>query len=339
MTTIDLDSHSRPRPEDYKIEADYSHLIPRSYSDARGTIRHVFNNRILSVSTAGELEIATKDSGWGGWGPNYDGNIGAAFCRAANDFVYRTFMKPYPRTFTGLAKLPLQDIAESTKELERCVKDLGMPTFLMPTNTNGIDMADAHWWNFYHRVRELGITGIVVHFGTLHGAWVGKERLGVLGPDGTTGRRILSGPFEYCTNIVNLIFGGLMDVFPEFRFAFMELGARFAVDLKDRIEENLEQIGYLREMIAHPLDWYFERFYFLVDDRMLEKNGKLLRDAIEELGVDHLFLGSDYPHPDGHLNTFVRLKELTWLSDEVKEKILAKNVERFIGKSLVDRNI
>ncbi len=44
-----------------------------------------------------------------------------------------------------------------------------------------------------------------------------------------------------------------MDVFPEFRFAFLEAGAEFAIVLKHRIEENLEQIGYLREMLAHPL--------------------------------------------------------------------------------------
>jgi predicted TIM-barrel fold metal-dependent hydrolase len=105
----------------------------------------------------------------------------------------------------------------------------------------------------------------------------------------------------------------MMDVFPELRFAFLEVSARFAIDLKDRIEENLEQITYLRDMLAHPLDWYFERFYFLVDDRMLENDGKFLKYALDELGPDHLFLGSDYPHTDGHLDTFSKLQTLQWL--------------------------
>ena len=68
-------------------------------------------------------------------------------------------------------------LPEAIKELERCVKDLGMRAFLMPTNWNGIDMADPYWWNFWDRVRELGITGIIVHIGSLAGPWVGKERL------------------------------------------------------------------------------------------------------------------------------------------------------------------
>jgi predicted TIM-barrel fold metal-dependent hydrolase len=141
----------------------------------------------------------------------------------------------------------------------------------------------------------------------------------------------VSQPFEYCTNIINLIFGGMMVVFPEFRFAFLEAGAEFAVVLKHRIEENLEQIGYLREMLPYPLEWYFDRFYFLVDDRMLENDGKLLRPVKEELGVDHLFFGSDYPHSDGHLDTSTRIRELTWLTEEEKEAILGKNVQTLMG--------
>lgn len=364
MKVIDLDSHSRPRPEDYVIEPEYSHLKPRSYTDSKGNTRHVFNNRILSVSTAGEQANASS-KGHANWrAANYNGqvryeqvseagidfqfvsagtvasfnyieaNVGAVFCRAANNFIYDSFMKPYPKLFTGVPQLPLQDSPEALKELQRCVRDLGMRTFLMPTNWNGIDMADPYWWNFYDGVRELGLSGIIVHFGTLHGPWVGKERLAVLGPEGTTGRRIVSGPFEYSTNIMNLIFGGTMDVFPDLRFAFLEVGARFAIDLKDRIEENLEQITYLREMLAHPLDWYFERFFFLVDDRMLENNGRVLKYALDELGPDHLFLGSDYPHTDGHLDTFRRVNELTWVPSEVKEKLLGTNVEAFVGTRL-----
>jgi aminocarboxymuconate-semialdehyde decarboxylase len=235
-------------------------------------------------------------------------------------------MKPYPKTFAGLPQLPLQDIPEAMKELERCVRDLGMRTFLMPTNWNGIDMADPHWWNFYERVRDLGITGIIVHIGSFAGPWAGQERLKVLmGPQGTSPRRIVSQPFEYSTNIINLIFGGMMDVFPDFRFAFEEAGGEFAIVLKHRIEENLEQIDYLSDMLAHPLQWYFDRLYFLMDDRMLEKEGRLLHYAIEELGADHLFFGSDFPHPDGHLDTAAELMKLSAISQDNKQKIVGGN--------------
>jgi predicted TIM-barrel fold metal-dependent hydrolase len=68
---------------------------------------------------------------------------------------------------------------------------------------------------------------------------------------------------------------------------------------------------------------------------MLEENGRLLRYALDELGADHLFVGSDYPHPDGHLNIFEQFNELTWLPVEAKEKIMCSNIETLIGRKLV----
>jgi aminocarboxymuconate-semialdehyde decarboxylase len=260
---------------------------------------------------------------------------GAAFIRASNNFIYKTFMKPYPKMFTGAPQLPLQDIPEAMKELERCVKDLGMLTFLMPTNWNGIDIADPHWWNFYDKVRELGIRGIIVHIGSFAGPWVGQERLSVLGSDGTAGRRIVSQPFEYCTNMCNLMFGGLMDSFPEFNFSFLEAGAEFAVNFKHRLKENVEQIGYLQDMLTGPIDKYFDRFYFVVDDLLLEEGGKRLVNTVGELGADRLFFGSDYPHDDGHLDTVTKIKEVKGISDEVKEKILGGNTMSSMGDSLL----
>lgn len=365
MMVIDLDSHSRPRREDYVIDAEYEHLRPRSYTDSKGNIRRIFDNKIISVLTAGERQISDKEGKSKWHAAEYDAAVrysqvkeagidfqfvsagtvgmfnyiearaGAAFIRASNNFIFNTFMKPYPKIFTGAPQLPLQDIPAAMKELERCVKELGMLTFLMPTNWNGIDMADPHWWNFYDKVRELGIRGIIVHIGSFAGPWVGQERLSVLGPDGTAGRRIVSQPFEYCTNMINLIFGGLMDSFPELNFAFLEAGAEFAVNFKHRVRENVEQIGYLQDMLTAPIEKYFDRFYFVIDDLLLEEGGKRLTCAIEELGADHLFFGSDYPHDDGHLDTASRIKTFDFLSAEVKQKILSGNATSFIGGRLL----
>ena len=364
MMVIDLDSHSRPRREDYVIDPVYEHLRPRSYTDSKGNIRRVFDNKIISVLTAGEQQIAAKD-GKAKWrAAEYDGAVryeqvkeagidfqfvsagtvgmfsyiepkaGAAFIRASNNFIHKTFMKPYPKLFTGAPQLPLQDIPEAMRELERCVKELGMLTFLMPTNWNGIDMSDPHWWNFYDKVRELGIRGIIVHIGSFAGPWVGQERLSVLGPDGTAGRRIVSQPFEYCTNMINLMFGGLMDSFPEFNFAFLEAGAEFAISFKHRVQENVEQISYLQDMLTGPIDKYFDRFYFVVDDLLLEEGGKRLVGAVDELGADHLFFGSDYPHDDGHLDTAARINTLNGVSIQAKQKILGGNAVAFMGGKL-----
>jgi hypothetical protein len=75
-------------------------------------------------------------------------------------------------------------------------------------------------------------------------------------------------------------------------------------------------------MLGHPLQWYFERFYFLVDDRMLEDGAGLLRHVVDQLGVDQLFLGVTIliQRTSGHST---RIRGLNWLTEEDK-KILGK---------------
>ncbi|HTM07822.1 MAG TPA: amidohydrolase family protein [Verrucomicrobiae bacterium] len=327
-------------------------------------MRRIFNDKVISVRTAGERAISDRHGKSAWHAAEYDADVrceqvkeagidyqfvsagtvgmfsyidaepGAAFTRASNNFIYEKFMKSYPKLFTGAPQLPLQDTREAMKELERCVKELGMLTFLMPTNWNGIDLADPHWWRLYDYARELGVRGVIVHIGSFAGPWIGKDRLAVLGSDGTPGRRIVSQTFEYSANIVNLIFGGLLDAFPELNFAFLEAGAEFAVNLKHRIDENVEQIAYLEDLLKAPVDKYFDRFYFVVDDLLLEENGKRLARVMEELGADRLFFGSDYPHDDGHLDVAARIKDLDSIPAATKQKLLAGNVVEYMGGKL-----
>ena len=45
--------------------------------------------------------------------------------------------------FTALATLPLNDPAESVRELERAMKELGLPGAMVFSNVNGTPLADA----------------------------------------------------------------------------------------------------------------------------------------------------------------------------------------------------
>ena len=129
----------------------------------------------------------------------------------------------------------------------------------------------------------------------------------------------------------------MMDNFPDFRFAFLEADAEFAIVHKHRIEDNLDNVPYLKDMLSHPLEWYFDRLYFLVEGEMFEHNAKRLRQAIDEFGEDHLFFGSDMPHTDGldNIAAVAEFKKMDGLSDKVKEKILGGNAFRIIGDSVM----
>jgi len=87
-------------------------------------------------------------------------------------------------------------------------------------------------------------------------------------------------------------------------------------------------------MLTAPVDKYFDRFYFVVDDLLPEEKGKRLARVVEELGGDQLFFGSDYPHDDGHLDTAARVKAADNISADTKQKILGGNVLKYMGGRL-----
>src|ERR1043165_9443653 len=75
MLVIDLDSHSRPRREDYVIPAEYEHLRPRAFTDSRVKIRRIFDNRIVSVPTAGEREVSNREGKSAWHAAEYDADV------------------------------------------------------------------------------------------------------------------------------------------------------------------------------------------------------------------------------------------------------------------------
>jgi aminocarboxymuconate-semialdehyde decarboxylase len=365
VKVIDIDSHSNPSNKVLAIDREYMYIGPNYYFDGTGTRLTLLNNKVIQIFQNDEKRISYK-SNVDGKAAHYDASVryqevtdagidfqlisvgstdlfayidaeaGAALCRAHNDFLYNTFIKVYPKTFGGLPLLPLQDIKLALGELERCVNDLGMKVLLMPTNWKGIDMANTYWWNFYERALDLGIETIIVHVSAVFPdcQWVGKERFLALGPDGTRGRRIVSTPFENCSNVVNLIFGGMLSAFPDFKIAFLEGGTEFIVGLKHRMEETVEDLAYMRNKLSQPLERYFDRMYFTVDSTMLKNDGRCLKYVLDELGPDHLLFGSDYPHEAESLDTCNLIKNLPGISDHVKEKILGRNAITLLGGAL-----
>ena len=66
-----------------------------------------------------------------------------------------------PDRYVGLGYLPLQDPAGSVAELERCVRDLGMPGVMVGTNVNGLDWDRADLFPVLQAAEQLGA---VVYF-------------------------------------------------------------------------------------------------------------------------------------------------------------------------------
>ena len=97
-----------------------------------------------------------------------DESVSIAWTRACNDLIKRV-VDLYPRSFVGVCQLPQSPgvpVANSVRELERCVLELGfVGCNLNPDPSGGHwtapPLTDRHWYPFYEKMVELDVPAMV----------------------------------------------------------------------------------------------------------------------------------------------------------------------------------
>jgi aminocarboxymuconate-semialdehyde decarboxylase len=139
--------------------------------------------------------------------------------------------------------------------------------------------------------------------------------------------------FDSTVAMTRLVYGRVLERFPEINFVVADVGgvlaffAQRAINIYNgRTEEIRERYG-LRE---NPLD-SFTRFYVDTADHPTST----LKCVKDFFGVDRLVLGTNYPYgpEEGCLLVKNSLKAIDGLelNKEEKEKILGRNAERILG--------
>ncbi|MBJ6117480.1 amidohydrolase [Pontibacter sp. BT310] len=193
----------------------------------------------------------------------------------------------YPDRFIGLGTLPMQDADLSIKELERCVKELGMPGIQIGSNINGKNLDAAELFPIFEAAQDLG-AAVFVH------PWdmLGKDRTGNYWMPWLVGM-----PAETTVAICSMIFGGVFERLPKLRVAFAHGGGSFPSTI-GRIAHGFEVRPDLCA-IDNPVNprEYLGKFYFdsLVHDPLM------LEYLVNLVGADKIALGTDYPFPLGEL--------------------------------------
>lgn len=97
-----------------------------------------------------------------------DEAVSSAWTRACNDLIKRV-VDLYPDNFAGVCQLPQSPgvpIANSVRELERCVQELGfVGCNLNPDPSGGHwtapPLTDRHWYPFYEKMVELDVPAMI----------------------------------------------------------------------------------------------------------------------------------------------------------------------------------
>lgn len=222
----------------------------------------------------------------------------------------------YPQRFVGLGTLPMQDTDLAIKELERCMKELGLAGVQIGSNVNDVNLDDPSLFPIFEAAQDLGAS-IFVH------PWdmMGQKKL----------RKywlpwLVSMPAETSRAICSLIFGGVLRRLPNLRLAFAHGGGSFPFTL-GRIQHGYDVRPDLCA-VDNPVapEEYVGKFW--IDSLVHCPN--TLDFVVKQFGADKVALGSDYPFPLGELEPGKLIESMEY-APEVKEMLLGGSALGWLG--------
>ena len=223
----------------------------------------------------------------------------------------------YPKRFTGLCTLPMQDPALAVQELERAMK-CGFDGVEIATHINEWNLDDEALFDFYAAAEDLGAAVFVHPWDILAPERMERHWL----------KWLVGMPAETSLAMASVTMGGVVEKFPKLKLCFAHGGGAFAPTI-GRLHHGFVMRPDLcqtrtttspRDLLSHL---YIDS---LVHDEAM------LHHLISLFGADHIALGTDYPFPLGELEPG-QLIDNAALSDEVKEQLLAGTVLEFLGRT------
>ncbi len=241
--------------------------------------------------------------------------------RYLNDHIAEVVQR-YPKRFVGLATVPLQDPELACKELERCVKELGMAGVEIGTHINGENLSEPKFHVFWETAQQLNAC-VFVH------PWdmMGKETMPKYWLPWLVGM-----PAETSRAICSMIFGGVFEKFPRLRVAFAHGGGAFPATI-GRISHGFEVRPDLCAVDnPHHPKKYLGHFYLdsLVHDETM------LKYLVSLVGANRVALGSDYPFPLGEAYPGKLIESIQDFDDETKAWLLGKTALEWLNKTEKD---
>ncbi len=245
-------------------------------------------------------------------------NAAAELARILNDHIAEV-VRQYPKRFFGLGTLPMQAPDLAVRELERCVRELGLAGVEIGSHVNDWNLDHPALFPFFQAAESLG-AAVFVH------PWdmMAKERMGKYWLGWLVGM-----PAETSLAICSLIFGGVLERLPRLRVAFAHGGGAFPgtigrIEHGHRVRPDLCAVDCDRNPRS-----YLKRIYL----DSLVHDAEALRYLIKLMGTERIALGSDYPFPLGEVEPGKLIESLAELAAADRERVLAGTALEFLGFS------
>lgn len=225
----------------------------------------------------------------------------------------------HPRRFIGLGTVPLQEPRLAIGELERCVRELGMPGVQIGSHVGEQNLDHPALFEFFAAAAELG-AAVFVH------PWdmLAPERMPKYWLPWLVGM-----PAETALAICSVIFGGVLERLPRLRIGFAHGGGSFA-GTYGRIAHGFEaRPDLLAVDNPHPPERYLRKFW--VDS--LTHDPDALRLLLRLHGAERVALGSDYPFPLGEAEPGRMIAGMPDLDQGARTRLLHGSALEFLARS------
>ena len=297
---IDYDNDQNPR---LHYPGDYNILVPghRDLDYREGVLRdHGVDVQVITFTTPG---VHFEDPA-----------AAVTMARQINDAFAKEINRR--RHFTALATLPLNDPAASVRELERAMKELGLPGAMVFSNVNGTALADPAYEPLWKMANDLKAV-IYIHPAHPHN---------VQGMEDYWLTALVGFLFDTTLATAHLVFAGVPERYPNIKWALTHMGGALPY-LAERCDRGYEAFAECRRNISKPPTEYFKQFYY----DTVNFNPDAIEFAIKFAGSDHIMAGSDYPHQVGSIPKMLDSLSKVDVTAEEKEMILGGNAARLLG--------
>ena len=253
-----------------------------------------------------------------------DREASVEFYRIYNDWL-ADFCRHDRTRFVGLASIPSHSVDAAVAETRRAAK-LGLGGADISFSHDMIPLWNSYWDPFWKAAAEANLP---VHFHT-----VGPPREAPL-PAGSpevfklASKATRAAGFQlYVANILAaVIYGGALERYPGLRIVLGESGIGWIPYVLDRMDYEYEDKFKGLALKMKPSDYWRRQC------RATFQNDRIGAKLLEDLGVENVMWGSDYPHPDGVFpdsQEYIK-RQFGHLPNATQRKITCENVGKFYG--------
>ncbi len=256
--------------------------------------------------------------------PSKDKELGLLCLKAYNDFVLDEWCAANPERLLALTCVPLWDIEESVKEVERCAAK-GARAIAFSEDPTGLGLPSLHtdhWDPLWAAVSDAELP-ITMHIGSSSRFFTTSENAPWLVHVSLQGIPCLMACADW-------IFSGICDRFPKMRTMLSEGGIGWVPYLLESMERWYDFLcargGVPTGIERRPSEIFAEHvFVCFIEDRV----GLTMLD---EMPVDNIMWESDFPHQAGHWphNRKMLAEALADVPDDIAVKIAETNARRLL---------